>query len=220
MPAADLPAKTLEFVNGLSLMDVEVNYVALRFDSQTKELGLTYSDALREALGLGNNHYTLFSPTTAPDAPTDPTDPAPDTTGDDSATRYGAAMSFYRDMFTENRQPLALPLPDAYALVSQMIDPDSDTVIVIVSSGDWLDFLRKLRTAAERFAEFSNTATNVEQRFGVVSFPAPDLPEVSVIRAGEGYAALADWVGRYDLVYTAVLVMRFAAGTVPTEFLT
>ena len=219
MLPADLPAAALAFANQLSEMDVDVDYVTLRFDSQTKELGLTYSDGLKAALGLGSNHYTLVSPATAGTGDTG--GGGGGETTDDSAGRYGAGLTVYRDMFTQNMTPLALPLPSAYALTVAVLDAahDHDHVVISVSSHDWAVFYSELLTAGARFNEFFDTARNVQQRFGFASSPAHDLPEVSVIRAGESYAPIGDWVGRYDQVYTSVLVMRFAAGTVPEDLL-
>lgn len=212
MLPADLPAAALAFANQLSEMDVDVDYVTLRFDSQTKELGLTYSDGLKAALGLGSNHYTLVSPATAGAGDTDGG-------GTDSAGLFNSAFTIYFDPFNQNLNPLTLPLPVAYARVLSAVDPTADHVIVRVSDGGWEGFCRALLSAGATFPEFLDTAVNVQQRFGFASSPAPALAEVSVILAGESYAPIGDWVGRYDQVYTAVLVMRYAAGTVPTEFL-
>ena len=143
--------------------------------------------------------------------------------GDGSSSAPAAVVqaSFF-DPFNLNLSPLSLPLPMAFsrAVVLLVEAPGDDHVVVRVSSHSWEDFYRRLLSAAKRFPEFLDTAVNVQQRFGFASSPISDLPEISVIPAGTGYAALADWVGRYDQVYSAVLVMRFAAGTVPQEYRT
>lgn len=207
MPPGDLPAAALAFVNQLSAMDIDVDYVTLRFDSQTHELGLTYSDALKTSLGLADNHYTLVAPAGGG--------------GGGNATTGTGTLSLYFDPFNTPVIPLSLPLPEAYLRVSEAVAQyqTHDHVIVWVSATGWDQFYSSLLAAGARFPDFAVTAQNVQQRFGFVSSPAPDLPEVSVIRAGESYTALADWIGRYDQVFSAVLVMRFAAGAVPGEYL-
>ena len=143
-----------------------------------------------------------------------------DTGGGGSVVTPVSGVESFLDPFNVNLIPLSLPLPEAFARVVAVLatHPDDDHVIVRVSSHSWEDFYRLLLTASRDFPEFLDTAVNVQQRFGFASSPAPALPEVSVIAAGSGYAALGDWVGRYDQVFSAVLVMRFAAGAVPEEF--
>ena len=215
MAPADLPAAALAFVNQISAMDVDVDYVTLRFDSQTKELGLTYSDDLKTALGLGSNHYTLFSP------PTDGQIPGDVGGGDSAASAALGTASYYLDPFNFSTPTLSCPLPEAFLWAAELIGavPDHDHVVVKVSSMGWDGFYAATQQAGQRFADFAATAVNIRQRFGFASFPGQPAPEISVIPAGAGYAQLADWVGRYDQVYSAVLVIRFTAGTVPKEFL-
>lgn len=208
MPPGDLPVAALAFVNQLSAMDIDVDYVTLRFDTQTHELGLTYSDALKTSLGLADNHYTLVAPNSNRDG------------SGGNASSGTSSLSLYFDPFNTPITPLSLPLPEAYLRVAEAVaqHPTHDHVIVWVAATGWDNFYAECLTAGVRFPDFAVTAQNVQQRFGFASSPAPVLPEVSVIYAGSGYAALGDWVGRYDQVFSAVLVMRFAAGTVPEEF--
>lgn len=211
MSPADLPAAALAFVNQLSEMDVDVDYVTLRFDSQTRELGLTYSDNLKTVLGLGSNHYTLVSPSTAGGG---------DGSSGGTLEGYDDATSTFFDPFNQNLDPLSLPLPTAYTLVAHTVMASSDAVVVAVHDQDWHGFYRKLLTAGKRFPVFFETATTVRQRFGFTD--SPDLlltPTAVVIRSGNGFDAMAGWLGRYDQVYSAVLVLQYAAGSVPEEFL-
>lgn len=131
-----------------------------------------------------------------------------------------SGTELYLDPFNVNLIPLSLPLPEAFARLSAVLatHADADHVIAWVSSHSWEDFYRRLLSASRKYPEFLETATNVQQRFGFVSSPSVDLPWVVVVAAGAGYAAISDWVGRYDQVFSAVLVMRFSAGTVPEEY--
>lgn len=151
----------------------------------------------------------------------DPDDNDGGDSDDNTSTTKPSGMESYIDPFSENLVPLSLPLPEAYTRVmaTTALYSLDDHVIVRVSSHSWEDFYKRLLKAALAHPEFLDTAVNVQQRFGFTSSPAPDLPEVAVIRAGESYAPIGDWMGRYDQVYTAVLVMRFAAGTVPEELI-
>ena len=144
-----------------------------------------------------------------------------DTGGEVATSDPVSGTELYLDPFNVNLSPLSLPLPEAFARLTAVLatHSTSDHVMVWAASHSWEDFYRKLLTAARAYPDFLETATNVQQRFGFASTPSPDVPSVAVVLAGTGYAPLADWVGRYDQVYSAVLVMRFAAGTVPKEFL-
>ena len=139
---------------------------------------------------------------------------------DTSSPDTVSGTELYLDPFTVNLNPLSLPLPEAFARLTAVLatHATSEHVIIKVSSHSWDDFYRQLLTAAKQYPEFLDTAVNVQQRFGFASSPALTSPSIAVIRAGEGYAAIADWVGRYDQVYSAVLVMRFAAGQMPAEY--
>lgn len=132
-----------------------------------------------------------------------------------------AGIESYIDPFSANLIPLSLPLPEAFARATAILATHAgdDHVVVRVSSASWEDFYRRLLTAARQFPAFLDTAVNVQQRFGFTSIPSPDLPPVAVIRTGESRALIEDWVVRYDQVYSAVLVLRYAAGTVPEELL-
>ena len=132
-----------------------------------------------------------------------------------------SGTEMYLDPFTVNLNPLSLPLPEAFARLTAVLatHATSEHVIIKVSSHSWEDFYRCLLTAAKLYPEFLDTAQNVQQRFGFASSPALTSPNIAVIHAGEGYAALADWVGRYDQVYSAVLVIRYPAGQLPKEYL-
>lgn len=140
--------------------------------------------------------------------------------GGDSVAMQTYGVETYLDPFIINLSPLSLPLPEAFARIVAVLatHPADDHVIVRVSSHSWEDFYRRLLAAAKQFPDFLDTAVNLQQRFGFVSSPSAELPEISIIPAGAGYAPLGDWVGRYDQVYSAVLVMRYAAGTVPEEY--
>lgn len=142
------------------------------------------------------------------------------TDGNGSVTDVVSGTEMFIDPFSVNLIPLSLPLPEAFARLTAVLatHANSDHVIAWVSSHSWEDFYRKLVAAAVRFPDFLHTAVNVQQRFGFASSPAPSPADIAVIPASAGYASIADWVGRYDQVYSAVLVMRFAAGTVPEEF--
>lgn len=145
--------------------------------------------------------------------------PSTGSDGGNVVTQVFGVESFI-DPFNVNLTPLSLPLPEAFSRVVAVLatHPFDDHVIVRVSSFSWEDFYRRLLTASRDFPDFLDTAVNVQQRFGFASSPSADLPEVSVIGAGAGYAPIGDWVGRYDQVFSAVLVLRFAAGTVPEEY--
>lgn len=150
--------------------------------------------------------------------------PDPDGGGDGDGgglVTQSSGVESYIDPFSVNLIPLSLPLPEAFTRVTSVLATHAadDHVVVCVSSHSWEDFYRRLLTASRQFPDFLDTAVNVQQRFGFVSTPVAESAMVSVIRAGESYAQIGNWVGRYDQVYSAVLVMRYAAGTVPTEFL-
>lgn len=140
--------------------------------------------------------------------------------GESVATQISGQEAFL-DPFNVNLIPLSLPLPEAFSRVvaAMATHAADDHVIAWVASHSWEDFYRKLLAAAQTYPEFLDTAVNVQQRFGFTSSPSPDSPGVAVILAGDGYAPIGDWVGRYDQMYSAVLVMRFAAGSVPAEYL-
>lgn len=211
LPPDALPTAALTFANQLSQNDAEVDYVVLRFDSQTHELGLTYSDALKTTLGLLANHYTLA----AGGGTDDFNNPEPPPTPTDAA-KEDCKMA-YCDPFTAGQSPLALPLPDALNWVFNQLNVLNDFVIVRVSAATWTAFGNGLQTVSERFPVFKAAAQNVKSRFGVDS-SAPYIFEINHLRAGDR-AGLADWVGRYDQVYSAVLLLRFTSGQTPQEFL-
>ncbi len=141
-------------------------------------------------------------------------------TEETSSPNTVSGTELYLDPFNVNLNPLSLPLPEAFARLTAVLatHASNDHVIVKVSSQSWEDFYRQLLTAAKQYPAFLDTAVNVQQRFGFASSPTLTAPNVALIRAGGGYAAIADWVGRYDQVYSAVLVLRYAAGQLPAEY--
>lgn len=132
-----------------------------------------------------------------------------------------SGREFYLDPFNAHLTPLSLPLPHAFAQVAAMLatHAEKDHVIVHVASHEWEDFYRKLLTAAREYPVFLDSAVNVQQRFGFASSPALELPSVAVILAGNGYAPINDWLGRYDQVYSAVLVSSYESGKVPQRLI-
>lgn len=147
-------------------------------------------------------------------------DDSDDAGTDSSATQTTGFESFF-DPFSVNLSPLSLSLPEAFNRVVAVLSkqPDRDFVIVRVSDAGWEGFYRKLLQLSQDYPEFLATATNIQERFQFVSAPDNQYQaDISVIRAGDNYSVIGDWVGQYDQVYTAVLVMQFEAGQVPEVF--
>lgn len=129
-----------------------------------------------------------------------------------------STLSIYYDPFNTSTYPIALPLPQAHLKVLGVITqkPDHDHVVIWVATSSWDDFYKKLLTASRSYADFLDTAVNVQERFGFTSMQSTDLPSKITILAGDNYQALSAWANQYDQIYSAVLIRRYVAGTIPT----
>lgn len=204
MAPADLPSAALEFVNYLSEIDVEVDYVALRFDALTKELGLTYSEPLRQQLGLAHNHYTLVGQQHG-------TDTSP------STILETAAFSFYFDIYSTNLLPPSLSLANAYLLVlSTLLSTPADYVVVWCADTSLTGFYNKVCAAGADYPLFLNTANQLATALGEPQ--AAEKPSPVIIKSADRLNALAEWADRHDLVYSAVLVLRYPEGQLPEKY--
>jgi hypothetical protein len=208
MSPADLPAAALAFVNQLSEMDVDVDYVTLRFDSQTKELGLTYSDGLKAALGLGSNHYMLVSPNTA----------GTDGTGSGGGDTYSSAhLQFMYSPFSAGLTPPMLSAPAARLawLEVAAANPNADVVGLLVAAGGWADLYARLAAAVTTYPAFAELLPIIAARLNGTK-PATLVgykPEIARIDP-------VTWAGRYADVLCVLAVLVFPVGQVPEEFLT
>lgn len=204
MAPADLPAAALEFVNYLSEIDVDVDYVALRFDALTKELGLTYSEPLRQQLGLAQNHYTLVSQQQSTD-----TAPVP--------SLESAAFNFYFDIYSTNLQPPALSLANAYAKVlGILLAEPADYVVIWCADASLVEFYNKVGAAGADYPPFLNTAKQLSVSFGEPQ--TTETPTQLIIKSADRMNALSEWADRHDLVYSAVLVLRYPVGQIPEKY--
>lgn len=206
MSPADLPAAALAFVNQLSAMDVDVDYVTLRFDSQTKELGLTYSDALKAALGLGSNHYTLVSP-------------ASDGTGETGGggDAYSpASLQFLYSPLSSGLTPAMLSAPAARLawLDIAAANPTADVVGLLVAAAGWAELYERLASTVTTYPAFAELLPIVAARLNGTK-PAPLVgykPEIARVDP-------VMWEGRYADVLCVLAVLVFPAGQVPAEYL-
>lgn len=145
-----------------------------------------------------------------------------DQSGDNSSVgMQSTAIETFIDPFNVNNDPLSLSLPDAFARVVAVLASASsyDHVVIWVSSHSWEDFYRKLLAAAQQHPAFLDTAVSVQQRFGFNSLPLDIKQKHALIFAEQAYTGLATWLGRYDQVYSAVLIRRYPAGKIPRELL-